>query len=192
MTGVWVGSLVGAVVSGLLVLAAQWYGRIRERTAAVRALLVEMKRNAVVALESKQFVDPLLGNHGADSSGLDWPQLEKVLRRDYSNYVWTTQLPLLADRLTWDELTECSEAYSYASLYLESIGRHGEGTKYLGPAFGASACRFCWAIERICEKQRWFNGPLLRRREKEQFKKEITKVKDKARGCSKEPAQTSS
>jgi hypothetical protein len=185
--GAIIGAVLGALVSGGVVLFAQWRQHVRARTAALRALFVEMMGNANAALNTSEFLvllreTPVGGSRDSQS----WQEVGARLALDYSNHVWTEQLPLLADRLEWPKLRTCMDAYSYASLYFHSIRAPDNSAKFLDKAFIASACKFRKAIDEIYESKNF-----IRCSEKAVFEADLKLLRSKSGECDGEPSQPS-
>jgi hypothetical protein len=172
-----IGAFVGAAVSAGALLFAQWRQHVKEGTAAVRALLVEMMRNATVALTvsdtAEQFFKARQAQLSAVSSPPNLSEIEKLFLKDYSDRTWSEQLPLLADRFDWTTLKACREAYSYASTYFYSIAADGDVFGLLTGAFATATRKFTIAIERARDSHKWIHGKLLRRAEQREFEDEL-------------------
>ncbi len=178
------GAFVGAALSAWAVLFAQWRQHVKERTAAVRALLVEMMRNATVALTvsntAEQFFKARQAQPSATSSAANLSEIEKQFLKDYSDRTWSEQLPLLADRFDWATLKACREAYSYASTYFYSIAANADGFGLSTGAFATATRKFTIAIERARDSHRWIHGKLLRRAEQREFEDELKHLTESA------------
>lgn len=169
------GALLGAVISGLMVLLAQWYQGVRERRSAVRALLVEMTGNAKAARMAMDVARVAGNGTSRPESAVDWEKIQGMITEQYSTHVWTNELPLLADRLTWMHLAACMEAYSYAQSYIAHIKEHGNGIKFLDKAFSTCGMKFLDAASGIQETSghcRYFS-----RGADEAFKRTLTEVR---------------
>jgi len=179
-----IGAFVGAALSAGAVLFAQWRQHVKERTAAVRALLVEMMRNATVALKVSETAERCSNARHAPpsvaSSSPNLSKMEKLFLKDYSDRTWSEQLPLLADRFDWTTLKACREAYSYASTYFYSIAEDAAVFDSLTGAFATATRKFTTAIERARDSHKWIHGKLLRRAEQREFESELENLTKRA------------
>jgi hypothetical protein len=138
-------AIVGAVVGGGFLLIAQRLQFRAQGRAAGRALLVEMSGNAKLTLRILRIVKMAGHAAGAPADELNLSRIQELLLKHYSDRVWSTQLPLVADRFDWAVLDRCREAYSYASDYLYSLKWDAGFLDKLDLAFAKAACKFVTA-----------------------------------------------
>jgi hypothetical protein len=131
-----IGAIVGGFIGGVFVLVAQYNQRQDELKAAGRGLLAEMMNNANLALR------------GIMSAPVTYPE-------HFSIEVWTGQLPLVAQLLSWTDLDKIRDAYDIQSSVLETINATAKATAernfnhaalIMADGFGALANRLVTAI----------------------------------------------
>ncbi len=129
-------AIVGAFIGGVFVLFAQYKQRQDELKAAARGLLAEMMNNTNLALR------------GIMSAPVTYPE-------HFSIEVWTGQLPLVAQLLSWTDLDKIRDAYDIQSSVLETVNATAKATSeinvnrgalIMADGFGALANRLVAAI----------------------------------------------
>jgi hypothetical protein len=155
-----VSAILGAIVGGVFVLIAQYLQHQSEKKAAGRGLLAEMMNNANLALR------------GVMSAPATYPE-------HFSSQVWTGQLPLVAQLLTWAEVDKIRDAYDIQFSVLENAslaakataeGKHGQAANSMFENFGTLA-------DRLVEAMRPLADAVLENEDHREIGRQIRKLK---------------
>jgi hypothetical protein len=147
-------------LGGVFVLVAQDLQRRADLKAAGRGLLAEMMNNANLALRDVMSAPAAYPEH-------------------FNSQVWTGQLPLVAQLLSWKEVDKIRDAYDiqFSVLKIASLaakataaGKHRQATKLMFEHFGTLA-------ERLVEAMVPLADVVLENEDHREFGKQIRTLK---------------
>lgn len=153
-------AILGAILGGAFVLIAQYLQRQSEKKAAGRGLLAEMMNNANLAVR------------GVITAPATYPE-------HFSEQVWTGQLPLVAQLLSWTEVDKIRDAYDIQFSVLENAslaakataeGKHGQAAKSMFESFATLANRLVEAMVPLADA-------VLENQDRREIGKQIRKIK---------------